>query len=60
MRHRAEYPTQVIFAGTFPALKSKNVQIEAGNYSCPSVDVSGVTPPSPLLTKRFPKKARNR
>jgi len=60
VRHKAEYPTELIFAGEFPALKSKNVQIEAGNYSCPRVDVSGVTPPSPLLTKRFPKKARNR
>jgi hypothetical protein len=58
--HRAEYPTELVFVGEFPNLKSKNVKIEAGNYSRPSVDVSGVTPPSPLLTKRFPKKARSR
>lgn len=53
VQHRAEWPTRIEFVGELPALKSAGVWIAAGNYSKPTVDVSGLPAGHPLASLPF-------
>jgi hypothetical protein len=58
--HTAEWPTHIHFIGPFPYLRRKFIEIKAGDYSVPKVEVEGVPDDHPLRKIRFPKRTRVR
>jgi hypothetical protein len=48
VEHRTEWPTRLHFEGDLPALTAAQVWIQPGNYSRPTVDVSGLPEGHPL------------
>jgi hypothetical protein len=58
--HKSEWPTHIHFIGPLPYLKRKFIQIKAGDYSLPKVEVSDVPDDHALRKVPFPKRTRAR